>query len=345
MEHKDRELLIARIVSGTLPVKIENQRLWINNPTRKQRLLAQEVYRDAYEEAAAEDCHTETTLLNWMMKEKLWTSEETKLLEGIEKDIENLKVGLYKVRAVKSKSRIARNTLAKAQAKYDELFAKRHTFDQQTCNSLAFQAKLRFLISKTIVDDNGNNVAGEDLVYESLSQYLASRLSEGQYRELARTEPWRSIWSARSAASSVFDTPACDLTEEQRHLTGFSMFYDNVWSHPERPADEVINDDCVLDGWLILQRRDLEKDRKSKPEDFVQNEKILDSQEVFIVVDNDEDRESVEELNDPIAARLKRQRMNFLAQKGVVQEFDMPDQALEIKMAKNRASNGPPKTN
>lgn len=330
MEFREREMLIARIVSGLLRVGRDH---WLRPPTREQRLLAQAAYQDAYEDALAQECHTEDTLRAWLVRERLWSDEEEKLLEGLEKDIENLKVGLFQTFANRSKSRAAREALAGAKAKRDGLFARRHAFDQQTCGGLALQARLRYLVRQCLVTPSGRRVRSAAALEEAATRYLTSRLGEAQYRELARTEPWRTTWSCRRSEGSVFGAPACDLTEEQRQLSAYSSLYDNIAEHPHRPSEEVTADDDALDGWLILQRREASKVR---PEDFVRNEKILDCDEVFVVVDNDEDARTVESFNDPGAAAVKRQRLHHLSQHGRVQEADMPDTRLYIQTEFNR---------
>jgi hypothetical protein len=334
---RERELLVTRIVSGTLRVEIGGEAMMIRQPDRDQRYLAQQAYQDAYDEAAAHDCHTEETLLAWMKAEGYWSNEEEKALDGLEKDIENLKVGLFKAFASKSKSAVARTTLIAAKAKRDELHAKRHAFDSETCTSHAWSAKLRVLVGASLFNRRNLLVQNDTLIDEAVSQFLSHRLTETQYRELARTDPWRTTWACRRSEGAVFGIPACDLTEEQRNLSAYSTLYDNVGEHPERPSDEVIAEDDALDGWLILQRREHEGERRKKrAEDFVSNEKILNSNEVFVVVDNDEDARSIEELNDSASSFIKKQRMHYLAQKGVVQEADMPDQRLFIQSEVNR---------
>ena len=96
-------------------------------------------------------------------------------------------------------------------------------------------------------------------------------------------------------------------------------------------------DDDTLDGWLILQRRKREQgDRQRKADGVLTNERIKNSDEVFIVVDSDDDARDVEALNDPHAQAVKAQRLAHLARHGTVHEGEMPDARLAIQMQYNR---------
>jgi hypothetical protein len=72
---------------------------------------------------------------------------------------------------------------------------------------------------------------------------------------VARTDPWRGVWAARRAEAGVFGKPACDLTDEQRSVVGWSLLYDGARECPDCPPDDVLTDDDAFDGWLIKRRQ------------------------------------------------------------------------------------------
>lgn len=80
--------------------------------------------------------------------------------------------------------------------------------------------------------------------------------------------------------------------------------YDSIAESPESPSDEIILDDDMLDGWLIIQRRERELRTKQKAaEDVISNEKIANSDEVFIVAKSEED---IQKLNHLTTQRQSR---------------------------------------
>ena len=81
-----------------------------------------------------------------------------------------------------------------------------------------------------------------------------------EFREIARTDPFRSRWSLLK--TNVFDFEI--LTGEQTSLCMYCRMYDNVYEHPEKPTEQVIDDDDMLDGWFAKQRKQMEEDKQRK---------------------------------------------------------------------------------
>jgi hypothetical protein len=103
-------------------------------------------------------------------------------------------------------------------------------------------------------------------------------------------------------------------TDEQRALVNWSLLYDNVYQHPECPADAVVEDDDLLDGWLIDQRRDREAKATGGGGrvQLVGNEKIRGSQEVYLVAETPADARKVVDLNDEFGRAVQKQRFAHL---------------------------------
>ena len=62
------------------------------------------------------------------------------------------------------------------------------------------------------------------------------------------------------------------------------MMYDNIQEAAETPSEDVINDDDVLDGWFIVQRK--KREVESAQNDFensTKNERIKGAGEVFCI--------------------------------------------------------------
>ena len=73
--------------------------------------------------------------------------------------------------------------------------------------------------------------------------------------------------------------------------------YDNVYESSESPSEEVIDDDDLLDGWFIIQRKKQEKEKlQSEVANMTNNEKITNSEEVYIFTDSAEEAERINDL-------------------------------------------------
>lgn len=341
MEAHRKELLVARIASGMVRIRLPDlgQVLCVHRPTREQAYIAQEIYEEQLVEGHLQGLFAEDELLDWMYDHELWDEDRQKKLDGLPKEIEGWKVKLYQSVFKSEERKTIRKYLDQARRVYVQVCDERHAWDHLTCQGVAAMARSRYLIGSSLRWADGTPVMSREafwgepsaLLERVMLEWARLRIEEREYRELARTDPWRTTWSVRKGESSLFGVPAADYTDEQRTMVGWSSLYDSVWEHEQRPTDEVVTDDDMLDGWLIVQRRKHEKElNAASAEGLIGNEKIRNSEEVFVVAQTLEDARKVESLNDETAASIKRRRMKYLAEKGEVREDEMPDTRQRI---------------
>lgn len=337
MEAHRKELLVARINSGVVRLRLPSRDvvLTLRKPTREQVYEAQELHEEHLSEAFLHGLFSEDELLDWMYDNDHWDEHRQKQLDALPNEIETWKVKLYQAVFKSEERKTIRKYLNQARRVYHSLCDERHAWDHVTCHGAAALARSRHLIGCSLFWPDGSPAISREgtgeLLEEAMVQWARQRLDEREYRELARTDPWRTTWSVRKGEASLFGVSAVDYTDEQRSLVGWSCLYDSVWEHEQRPTDEVIEDDDMLDGWLIVQRKKRDKELNAVSADSViGNEKIRNSEEVFVVAQNLEDARKVEMLNDETAASIKRRRMKYLAEKGEVREDEMPDTKQRI---------------
>ena len=134
--------------------------------------------------------------------------------------------------------------------------------------------KINLYIAKMVFGHSNSTILEE--VVEKLDSDL---ISVEEFRELARNDPWRSIWHIGKEA--CLGMAIIDWTDDQKTLVTFSKMYDGAYQSMECPSDEVFEDDDMFDGWMIDQRRTREKEQKQKEVDSTKN--VPDSaQEVFV---------------------------------------------------------------
>jgi len=345
MDSAKRELLVARIVSGSIRCKVKDHRgelvvVRIAKPTRLDQYEACEVYVEVYEESQYSS-YSEDELMAFLLERGLWDEKREKLIEGIPKDIEKLKVGLFQMSLKESEREKVRKSLGAARKKLGELSLQRHAYDHLSCSGAAQIAKSRYLIGKSLFTSSGVPFFPGDDFWDQPSTLLdnvmtwlaANRLDDGEIRELARNDPWRSIWLAQKVEGSLFGVAAVDHTDEQRALLTWSTIYENAYQHSDCPSDQVIDDDDMFDGWMIVQRRKREEEQKNTTADSMLNRKIGDSQEVYLIANNSEEAKKIHDLNDEHGQKILKQRRDALAKQGTVREMDMPDTKQRYRMA------------
>ena len=180
------------------------------------------------------------------------------------------------------------------------VISKKHSYDFVTCEGLATYSRWNWIIENcTYFEDDSPFdwvVCGISTV---LQKFRDSMLSDTEFRELSRSDSWRQIWSASRKEGSIFGKPGVELSSEQKSLCMWSGLYDSVYESPEAPADEIIKDDDLLDGWLIHQRRKSEREKKKQKAEGILG-KNSDADDIFVMATNREDALEVESMNDDV---------------------------------------------
>ena len=311
MEPYEREFYISRICAGYIKYKINPElSIYVHPLTIDQQYEANEVFRDAYNEALLSEVITGEECMEMLKDIDLWSDKEEESLERLGKDIEELKVQLYNAAFRNELKNTIRKALSKAKNKFLELASKRATYDFLTCKGYAVFCRYNWTLENATKYPDDSTYDWEHVDLNSvLSFYHKEQLDDEQLRELAKTEPWRSIWSSSKKNGAIFNRCGVELTEEQRSLIAWSSMYDNVYESMECPPDNVIEDDDVLDGWLIIQKRKREEEqKKSSADNVIGNSKINNADEVFIMTDP-QSAKDVDSLNDPVTQATKKARV------------------------------------
>jgi muconolactone delta-isomerase len=335
MKHHEREFFISMIRSGKVFIRNRDIELEIHPLTIDQSFKSCQIYKDAYEKAYTEEIMTEDDMNDWMLENGLWTYEDDEREKQLKDNIEKLKVEIYNARDDSKKARGIRMYIRAGESQLSSHLNKKYLYHQNTCEGVAAAERLAWIIKNTTYLDgklyNFEDVSLQYVVDEWHSHFL----SDGKSRDLARNEPWRSLWITReNSGISLFANPKdTELTHNQKNLLVWSQMYDNIQESMECPSKEVIEDDDMLDGWFIIQSKKRDKERAEREFDNEQsNEKIKNSGEVFVMATDKKKIESIDKLNDPMAAAIKKQRFNVIKRNGQIENEDLPDQQLNRQM-------------
>lgn len=277
-----------------------------------------EIYDSSYSEAYFKGVYLKKELLPILVENELWTPLDDREVEKTEKKIEEYKIKafefFYKTRDLANIKMTLRN-LEKKLIKYR---SKKHVLDHISCEGVADFARSIWIISKTVYTPDKKLYGWSDHSLSSLMNYYNSnQLSSMDFRSVARSEPWRSMWSVGKKQGNAFGKPACELTKDQISLSSYSSMYDNVYESPEAPDEKVIEDDDCLDGWFIKQRREYDKNKKKRQaEDMLTNSKIANSQEVFLMAKDQEEANNIFDVNHPAVRNIIKDRQNTIENSG-----------------------------
>ena len=119
-------------------------------------------------------------------------------------------------------------------------------------------------------------------------------------------------------------------------LIAYSKLYDSIYEHAECPEDDVMNDDDLLDGWLIKRKKQKESLMKQQRVEEVIGKKHAKDDEIFIPVQSMQEAKNIDELNTPLASRIKQQREKTIEKRGTVLDANLEDVAVKRFNLRNK---------
>ena len=341
METSRREYIVYKLLSRYVLLQHKDIVFRLEEPKPIIKFQAQKLYGDMIKMTRFDNWLSENQCLRLLVRNELCTPDIDGNLVEIETTIEDLKIQLYDSLFVPDRHRETRVRLNKVKDKREEMIRTRHMFDHLTQKGFAEMCKRQFLMFATLFYEDTEervwldpNDVDSVILEIMLSKSLGSSATIDELREIARTEPWRSYWNIKK--SDVFGAEAANLTDEQRTLILFSKMYDSVYEHPHCPPEDVLEDDDMLDGWLLKEKRLRQKDKMTQQLDKRLG-KVKQNADVFLPAQTKEDADRINSLNDVRGHMIKKQRQQVIARSGGKATDDQfQDKKIEIQMLANQ---------
>lgn len=337
------ELKISRILAGFLRFQFKDIIYLIGTPDFKQKYFINEVYLQAIETAKKNGVLSFEDLLNYMMKIGLWSKQHDSQIKLLSKQIENCKVDLYKQRFNPHRVRDIKKQIKKIDKRLTALLDKKFSLHYASATGFASILKnyydaaysLYYIDGTSVWNDNSFLKEDYTLLNLVMDYKYANKVSDEEYRKIVKSNTWINLWNASKI--NLFSSNSANWTEEQQKLVTWSKIYDNIYEHSECPTDKVIEDDDMLDGWMILQyqQRNADKLKKDK-EGTLSNPKLAKAQEVFIPANSEEDVEYIHSLNSSVSNATRKAKLKQVSQEGRVKDGNLHDQILKRQLEKNR---------
>lgn len=335
-----REEIVFRLLQGETVLSIRGQLLKIVIPDPRIRLLANNIFTSTlHKQRFNKDWISDKEIVGLLVKNNLCTPDIDRNLVEIQKSIDDIKVEAYKSIMSPDHEKI-RKRLNIVRSKYQEMLNTRHMFDYLTVRGYAEMIKRQFILCHTVYDYNTNkrlwdNMADLDVnILDSIAMESNKlTISAEDLREIARTEPWKGHWAV--SGGKPFPISSTSLSEEQKTVVLFSYMYENVLKHPECPPDSVIEDDDLFDGWMIIQRREREKEQMSKQIEKKVGQAAQGAGEVFLPAQTPEQAKAIFDLNDVSGQITIKQRERQIAKQGKVEDSKLLDRRLEMQQESN----------
>ena len=315
---------INRILSGIIACKVGNKTVEFISPSPYLRVEADRVEHDAFVDLRYYGVMTRDEMLELMMGQNLWSMQKEQQYQSLPKLMETLKLQMWQFHEKFASKRVeqTRKTLKKHLHTFKELSLERNRFDTYTAEGCALIQKLDHIIYNTIQID----IKPRSIDFY-IGKYICSMLSDDAIRSLSKSAEWRSMWIV-GKNTQLFGVGLPHMNSEQRMLIHWSKFYDGIYESMDCPSEEVIQDNDLIDGWLIAQHNKREQERNEK---HGGSHSKPGMQEVYIPAESPEDAARIDAMNDPNAKLIKKQRLQLVKELGRVSEDKMPDSQLTMR--------------
>ena len=331
MKQHERDYFVSRIRNGKYRIQIFKKELEILSPTIEDEYYINKAYMDGMESSLYEGFKTNEEMVSWMVEKNLWSYNEDADLKMYQQKVKDLKIDIYNARnSIKLRERV-RSEIRNTEFQVSKLNQKKSAYYNNTCEGIATVEKISEFL-KRCTFFKGELYDFEELPVDLVSsKYYSLFLTEQQIRELARNEPWRTIWNLNDTNSVLlFNNGDRELSHDQKNIMVWSKMYDNVQESMDCPQDDIIKDDDMLDGWFLVQGKKRDEERSKSEVDNL-NPKVAGSQEVYLMANSKEDRRRIDSLNSFESSVIKKQREQVIKSKGSASQLDFPDEKLKAQ--------------
>ena len=298
--------------------------------TIEDEFEANQVYIEAFNRAVEDDIKTFDEMHEWIISKGLWTEEDDEREEGLKKDLDRLKIEIFKARHNESQREHIRKYIRAGEVQQSEQFSKKNIFQENTCEGLAILEKSLELIRKCTYVGKELFDFGSIDIKEIWSLVNSQLCNDKEIREIARSEPWKSTWLLRESQTySLFCHNDRELTIEQKNLLMWSRMYDNIQESMDCPSDDVIEDDDLLDGWFLVQKQKRDKEKaETEFDNTMNNPKLSNADDIFLMAGSQKDAEKIDSLNDIHGQMTKKERAAAIKHTGGMQQHEFRDERL-----------------
>ena len=321
MNHQDRERILYSILSGTKIFKVKNQKIVVKSPTIDILSESNFIYDEVYKESILLGSYRKKDLQDLLLGKGFFRTDEFEFIDKFQHSLETAQKKFYKERENPLQYQSNKEIISLLRQKYLKIITKHNKFDVYTAEGTASYIKTLFILKNTTYHNNKLIKYNKKLFDEILNEYYENVITHDMIREISRNHPWANMWVGLKSNGVIFNE-GVSISIDQQLLLLWSKIYDSINEAPEPPSYDVINDDDMLDGWMLLQKK---KEDGSKYEKF---------DEVFIVAKDQDEANQVNEMNSEFAKQIKAQRLQFIQDKGRVHECDLPDVKLDINLKK-----------
>lgn len=289
--------IVMRLLTGQVNYKIQGCCVQYTAPSVLLIQDAEDFYQEVFSQNRFEEWLRQDEIFGVLVDRKIWSEAHQQKLDDLPHKIDSLKLDYYKSYLMGQDLKKVEKDLRFYKMLYSKMTAQRYCLDQYTLESYAAVQKNTYLIKKCIsVDGENFKPKHEHLLNKIILCISKDSVSNQDLRWLSHNDPWTTHWSM--SKEKVFGKDSLDLNEDQRTIISYSKMYDIAYSSSERPANSVIDNDDMFDGWLLYQREELDKRITENKINKRMGSKTSNAKNVLIPVNNEEEAKEIYSMNN-----------------------------------------------
>ncbi len=310
MNDYELDTLINRIISGYQFIEIKDNLYKLVSPTVDLKMAADYLYHKTYQDNLFSSFIPKEDIQYLLISTNMIPADIDQQIKTTEKTLENAKIQYYKQFFQTSVKTRNQKKIRSIEALLHKAYSDKQYLDFLTLEHYCENIKNEYLLCKTLMDQD-DNLIFEDypninhILFNNIAQEIAQNIIPvNKYKQIVKSDVWRKLYN--SNPTNVFARSASQHTEEQKAILSINQMYSKIYEHPECPDDAIIEDDDALDGWMLNQQKENQKQKMEKGVDNLLGKKGQKAQEVFLMAKNEEEYEAINQLNSPQAlAKIK----------------------------------------
>ncbi len=336
MDNKRKERVLHCLLTGKLYLGTGKRRYYLIYPSQEIRTLSYVKYDEVLSSFRFAHWLNKKSAQNILVERGIISSDIDLAISSLRNRLDNLKVELYRAMFSTTNDVRIREEIRMVFKEMSSLENEKNSISEFTLEGYAMKARFLVLLAGSLYRDSGERVFSDKEAFnvssKSLDGIIRKKIEvepqEREIREIARTSPWSSYWSF--GKPNPLEIKVTELSEYQQILYMYSQMFSNIRESIDCPSDNIINDDWCCDGWLILQSRKMNEERKQRQAQKVTGKKMSKAQEIFLPVKGKEDFNRVNSLNT-VGNKIKIEQRKRQMEKGPKQDGEFFDQKLAMR--------------
>lgn len=331
LDTKNIEQLIHRIISGKLIFIYEDVIYELRKPSLQLKLKADLIYKESYDSNMYGNFWLIEDIPNLAIDIGILDMSYKQELTSLEKKLDSHKLNLYKEFFKNDRKKANKRKIDDTKRSINNLYNKIHYLDYLSLEHYCDKIKNEFLIVNTLhIFDTNKLVFDIKNIDYNIFNTLMTKISDNiisidNYKQIARSDYWKNLWNNNKY--NILSDSVSEWSDEQKTIFSISSMYDRVHEHPEAPEPDIIEDDDALDGWMIYQREQNNKQKHQKGVDTMLSDKVRNSSEIFLMPSQREEIGKIQELNSPESRNNVQQKFDYILNNKdrEIKEFELPD--------------------